>query len=375
MGDYACRALAAADEVDQVVVADRDQPRAETVAGEIGGKARALGLDISDGDALRTALGDVDVVLNTAGPFYRLGRPVLEAAIDTGTHYLDICDDWEPTLEMTELDESAKQAGVTAVIGMGASPGTSNMLAVMAINQLDEPERVFTAWRAGAGVPRPTDDDPEPDATAAVEHWVHNCSDPIKIWRGGELIDAWGLEEMKLRYPGRGEESVWLCGHPEPLTIPRTYPQLQESLNVMTSRRGLIDAISRIAERVKSGELDVPTGAKKLLVEPNMWGSAAGPAPNFPDIFAVVEGTKDGKRVRVGAEPVALPSGNMGEYTGIPLAVATLMLVRGQIDKRGVHGPEGAVDAEIYFKDLAAFVTDVPDNGELVALSTEDIDE
>jgi saccharopine dehydrogenase-like NADP-dependent oxidoreductase len=272
---------------------------------------------------------------------------------------------------MLELDDAARAAGVTAVIGMGASPGTSNLLAVKAMNACDTVERIFTAWRAGAGVPRPTPEDPEPETTAAVQHWIHNCSAPIKVWRDGGFADAWGLEQLTLSYPGIGEDPVWTCGHPEPLTLPRVRPELQEALNVMTSRQGLIDAVARIAERVKSGELDVPTASKKLLVEPNMWGSAAGPAPVLPDLFAIADGVKDGERVRVGARPLALPGNDMGEYTGIPLAVATLMLVRGEVDSPGVHGPEGAVDPDIYFRELATYVEGGAPEGDVVEVVSE----
>jgi saccharopine dehydrogenase-like NADP-dependent oxidoreductase len=351
MGAYACRALAAAEEVDAVLVADRDEPRAAALAGELGAKATPLGLDISDSAALRDALAEVDVVLNTAGPFYRFGRVVLEAAIETKTHYLDICDDWEPTLEMLELDEQARAAGVTAVIGVGASPGTSNLLARLAMNECDTVDRVFTAWRASAPS-RSVRESLEPASNAALVHWVHNCSDPIKVWRDGALVDAYALEELPLAYPGRGEELVWVCGHPEPLTIPRVRPEVRESYNVMVSRRGLMEAMTRVALRVRSGDLDVAGATRQLLTEPNLGGPEAGPSPNLPNLFAVAEGRKDGRRIRVGAQPLRIPNANMGEMTGYPLAVATLMLVRGQVDSPGVHGPEGAIDPELYFAGL-----------------------
>jgi saccharopine dehydrogenase-like NADP-dependent oxidoreductase len=372
MGAYACQVLAADPAVDQVIVADIDEARALEVAEKSGSKATAVRLDLADADALRAALEGVDIVLSTAGPFYVHGRRVLEAAIDAGIDYLDICDDWEPTLEMLELDERAREAGTTAVIGMGASPGISNLLAVLAMNECDQVDRVFTAWRAGAGVPRPTEEVPEPKATAAIIHWVHNVSDPIKIWRGGALIDAWALEEIPITYPGRGSGSVWVCGHPEPLTIPRARPEVQESLNVMTSRQGMMDALIRISDRVKSGEFDVPTASNKLLLEPNMFGRAAGAAPIFPDLFALVEGVKDGQPIRAAARPLSMPDKDMGEMTGIPLAVATLMMVRGEVERPGVHGPE-IVAAERFFEDLAGFAADAPAEGPYVEVLTEPI--
>ncbi|RAG82407.1 saccharopine dehydrogenase [Streptacidiphilus pinicola] len=368
MGAYACRVLAKADEVEEVLVADRDQEKATKLAGELGPKATPLTLDISDADALTDALTDVDIVLNTAGPFYRFGREVLSAAIATGTDYLDICDDWEPTLEMLALDDAAREAGVTAVIGMGASPGTSNLLAVLAMDECDTVDTIYTSWRASAAhFPRAAEGKEFADATAAIEHWVHNCTEPIKFWRDGGLIDGYGLEETTLTYPGVGTDPVWVCGHPEPLTLPRVRPEVRESLNVMSARRGLMDAIAAIAQRVRAGELDVRQASEELLRQPNLSGRNAGPSPALPsNIFAVAEGTKNNRRVRVGAQATVQPEGNMGEMTGIPLAVAALMAARGQVVKPGVHGPEGAIDPKIFFHDLAQYAPQPPVEGQEV---------
>ena len=107
-------------------------------------KVRAVGLDVNDASAMRRAMQNVDIVINTSGPFYRFGVPILQAAIDEGCNYLDICDDWEPTIEMLKLDQAAKTAGVTAIIGLGASPGISN-IGLIAMQELDEVSS-FTGW-------------------------------------------------------------------------------------------------------------------------------------------------------------------------------------------------------------------------------------
>ena len=53
-------------------------------------------------------MNDHDVVLNTTGPFFKFGEPILKSAIKCNCHYLDICDDWEPTIEMLKLNDEAK---------------------------------------------------------------------------------------------------------------------------------------------------------------------------------------------------------------------------------------------------------------------------
>jgi saccharopine dehydrogenase-like NADP-dependent oxidoreductase len=371
MAQYACRALAKADEVDLVLVADRDEKRARDFVTELGPKAEALTLDISDAEALSKALIDVDIVLNCAGPFYRFGREVLSAAIAAGTNYLDICDDWEPTLEMLELSDAARAAGVTAVIGMGASPGTSNMLAQLCMKQLDDVDKMYTVWRAGA-LPYPEKGkEHEYEPNAAMIHWIHNCTEPIKVWRDGGLVDAYALEEIEVTYPGIGTGPVWVCGHPEPLTLPRVRPEIKQSYNTMNARRGLMEGLQRVAKRVQAGELDVIAAGKQLIVEPNTGGAAAGSSPILPNLFAVAEGTKDGKATRVGAQPLHIPNANMGEATGYPLATATLMMCRGEVDSPGVHGPEGAVDPERYFELLSGLLQNRPEGLAYELLSEE----
>ena len=372
MAQYACRALAKADEVDAVIVADRDEKKARDFITELGPKAEALALDISDAEALSQALADVDIVLNCAGPFYRFGREVLSAAIAAGTHYLDICDDWEPTLEMLELSDAARAAGVTAVIGMGASPGTSNMLALLCMNQLDEVDEMYTVWRAGA-LPYPEKGkEAEYEPNAAMVHWIHNCTEPIKVFRDGGLVDAYALEEIEVAYPGIGAGPVWVCGHPEPLTLPLVRPEIKTSYNTMNARRGLMEGLQRVAKRVQAGELDVIAAGKQLVIEPNTGGPGAGPSPILPNLFAVAVGTKDGKKTRVGAQPLHIPNANMGEATGYPLATATLMMCRGEVDNPGVHGPEGAVNPERYFEFLSGLLENRPE-GVAYELLTEEI--
>ncbi|WP_227981082.1 saccharopine dehydrogenase family protein [Nocardia spumae] len=350
MGAHACRVLAAAGDIAEVLIADRNERAATSLAEELGSRAKPLALDIADADALTEALADVDIVLNTAGPFYRFGPLVLRAAIATRTHYLDICDDFEPTLEMLDLDAEARTAGITAVIGVGASPGISNLLGVLAMNECDTVETIHTSWRA-SGFQR-AEVDPSVQSSAAIEHWIHNCTATIKIWQDGGLTDGRPLEERTISYPGLSEATVWVCGHPEPLTLPRSRSGVRESLNLMTSRPRLMEAVIRTANRVRSGELDVAAASRALVLEPNTMGSAAGPAPSLPVLFAIAEGTKNGKHVRVGARPLVVPDDSMGTMTGIPLAVATLMAARGQVDRPGVHGPE-ILDAATFFDHLA----------------------
>lgn len=97
--------------------------------------------------------------------------------------------------------------------------------------------------------------------------------------------------------------------------------------------------------------------------------------PYVATLFAYAAGTKDGKPRRVGARLSAAPYGGMknetmGGVTGVPLATALAMFAKGKIDRRGVFAPEGAIEADAFFDELAPLCTPTKkDAKELVELS------
>ncbi len=93
MGRHACRIAASLDRVGDLVVADLDAGRAAALAASIGAPARGCRLDVTDEKSLTAALRKADAVINTVGPFFRLGVPVLRAAITAGCHR---CSDTPP---------------------------------------------------------------------------------------------------------------------------------------------------------------------------------------------------------------------------------------------------------------------------------------
>lgn len=372
MGRVGAATIAADEAVDGVLVADRNVAGAHAVAISIGSKATAVALDITDPVALDEALRGVDLVMNTVGPFYRFGRPVLEAAIRAHTHYTDIMDDWEPTADLLKLSDDAKAAGVTAILGAGASPGVSNILAAAAMSKLDEARSLHTVWRGGVGLPPTPPPGTHIEPSAAVEHWLHNLSTPAPVWRDGrqQMMDP--LTEFTLQYPGLGPIPAWLCGHPEPLTLPLTYPTLRDAYNLMTSRPGLMKVAIDLAARIRSGSLTVEEADRELIATPGRRGPAAGEAPPVPGLFVLAEGTVTGAPTRVVVSTPVLPGGSMGESTSIPLAITAGMIARGEISTRGVMAPEAVVDPTQFFSRLATFSSD-PDSLDPLEFSIERI--
>jgi saccharopine dehydrogenase-like NADP-dependent oxidoreductase len=355
MGRHAARAAAAMDCVGRLVVADRDGAAAEALARSLGPKARSAVVNVTNAPALRALLAQADVVLNTVGPFFRFGVPVLQAAIDAGCAYADVCDDWEPTLEMLDLDARARARGVTAVVGMGVSPGVANLLAVHAAEPLDRVDRLLTGWALDAAVPETRGDEP----SAATVHGLHQLTGRIRVWRAGEAREEAPLQPVRFELPGRGSHRAWTIGHPEAVTLPRRYPGLRECLNIMHAPRLHIAATRALAGAIDRGWLDLHRAARwgeRLEGKPHdddRLNSALRGGDALPPLFALAEGEKNGIPTIVSAIPTAAPPGGMGAATGVPLALVLPFIAGGQLQRPGVHPPETILDPGAFFEALA----------------------
>jgi hypothetical protein len=71
-----------------ILVAGRGRDKLEALSADLGGVPIAVA-SVDDPGALRSLLGPCAAVVACAGPFPLHGEPVLAAAADTGTHYLD----------------------------------------------------------------------------------------------------------------------------------------------------------------------------------------------------------------------------------------------------------------------------------------------
>ena len=84
-------------------------------------------------------------------------------------------------------------------------------------------------------------------------------------------------------------------------------------------------------------------------------------ARHLPQLCAVAEGEKDGRRARVGAGLTAEPPGGMGGITGVPAALGLGMVARGRVRRPGVFAPDQVVDPDAFFRELAPHCVGLPE--------------
>jgi saccharopine dehydrogenase (NAD+, L-lysine-forming) len=363
MGRYAVRSIARLGSARRLIVADANVEFGERLVAEVGGPCEFTEIDATDEDALRQLFADADIVCSTLGPFTIFGGPILRAALAAECNYFDIDDDWQSTAEAFECHDLALSKGVTAIVGIGSSPGFSNVLAMVAIEGFDEVENLYTGWNLSAARTELEPDYPTPEsAPAAVEHWLLQCAGTIRIWDEGEYVDVAPVQRHVLDMPRFGKRTVYSMGHPEPITLPKAVPGLRRSMNFQVGPEWLLDHVRSVASDYEAGRVSLQEGARRLQNPPRPASYAQEPKPErLPYNWALAEGRKDGRRRSVLAFPNGEPAGRMGGHTGVPLAIAVELLRRGKITASGVLSPEQAIDPHTFLDLYASFLVPAKD--------------
>lgn len=109
-------------------VAGRDRVALE----RLGAGVPILVADVTDPAGLASVVARTRVVLNMAGPFRRLGDPVVAACIEHSAHYCDISGETARIRDLLDRhQETAERAGVKIVCFAGASSAPADLAVLL----------------------------------------------------------------------------------------------------------------------------------------------------------------------------------------------------------------------------------------------------
>lgn len=354
----ATRDLAATSDFEEIVVADADEAAAEALVADLGDpRLSARGFRVEDHAGLVELLRGATVVVN--GLPFRYDLAVTRAAIEAGVSGLDVGS----PKEQFELHDAAIEAGVVFVPGVGATPGTTNLMVRRAAEVCDrilEVDIAFAAFRCLAPAP----------GLLATTIWEFDPEEPDRreaTFEDGAMRPAPPLsDERVVRFHGLiGERSVFVVPHDEAFTLPRSFPDLRRVVvrgcfppQVMEVMTALLHAGLLSRRPVRVGDVEVPSVdlVRELL--------ASSPRSRENDVWAyglVVEvlGERRGRRVRCtyrNAHPSQEEWGGRSAYfknVGIPLSIGAQLIASGEVKEVGVLAPEQALPTEPFFAELA----------------------
>jgi short subunit dehydrogenase-like uncharacterized protein len=122
------------------ILAGRDSGKLAALAEPLRLEWRAASL--GEPGRLDAALRDVRLVLHAAGPFSQTARPMLEACLRAGAHYLDISGEIAVIEALARRDVAARQRGIMVMPAVGFDVVPSDCLAAHVARRLPGAERL-----------------------------------------------------------------------------------------------------------------------------------------------------------------------------------------------------------------------------------------
>ena len=357
----------------RVISVDRDAQRAAAAAEACGGKAESAKFEISEDCPLDRILEDVDLVVNTIQMSLSEALPLMRSVLEAGVSYVDACSDPEAlqaVFDSQYLDALAGYRAVSAVPGLGASPGLTNALTSYLGQRLEQVDEASFYLADDLGC-------------RSLRQWRNRLFDfgaTALVWRDNDWRHVAPFSEFKeISFPG--PQGTVFCS-----TVglgPVTLPASIATLGNVSSHRGFRDAA--VLEIVRN-LIDYGFGSEDLVettagsVSPlgfasalfslprDIWsgGGAATSlfgnyAPQGPRVRqAQVAGMLRGRKIRF-IMTYYFPGEEDADNIASTLAVGARMLLTREIQAPGVHPPE--------YLDPAPFLWDMERRGVEIQLS------
>jgi len=369
MGRTTVRDLSESSEVEEIRIADFQEREAEEYAASFKDpRIKGVFVDANKIGETANLIKGYDAVINAAQ--YYVNESVMKACLEAGCHYNDLGGMFHTTRKQLKLFDDFKRAGLTAVLGIGAAPGITNILASYAYDQLDEVEAVrFSSAAVDMTDMKGIDVFAPPYSIRTI---MEEYSDEPVEFINGEyktLPPLSGAEEIAFPEPIGRRICIYTL-HSEPATIPASFkdkgvkevtwklglpPEFSEGVRFLAS----IGFASKGPIKVQGVEV-VPLEALAAVVERQVKEKLEGVELKLNKMKcfrAQVIGKKNGKRIEylvdcIVGTPLRL-GGRVDVAAGIPPSIAAQIQVRGMIKEPGVWAPEQVIAPEYFFNELA----------------------
>lgn len=324
------------------VLAGRNAEKLNKLTDDVGaGAVRAVELD--DPAGLRDLLDPCAAVIACAGPFALHGEPVVRAAAETGTHYVDTTGEQGFMKRVfDEFGPLAEESGAALVTAMGFDYLPGDMIGALTAKGMGELEEISFAYAvSGFGPSRGT-------ATTALGQ----MSDGDVQWLEGQFVAGdRSVSRGKYTFPEPiGEERMTRYPAGEHITIPRHV----KARTVRTSLNAAATSPLPIAAPVvlPAVQLALRTPLRRPLT------AAVGRLPEGPKAedrqaarFTIVCDARAGARRRQGI----IRGKDVYGLTAACVALAAQRMASPAFAGRGALAPSQAFSPEEFLAELSDF--------------------
>jgi saccharopine dehydrogenase-like NADP-dependent oxidoreductase len=323
--------LGACPEIDHVIAADLARDEVEALAA---GRERvsAAPVNLRDREQVLRLLHGCDLLVNCTS--FSLFDVVIDLAMSAGIDYADLLS--YPSQEQVRAVE---ESGITAISGLGLTPGLSNVLVAHAADELDEIEEAHIAWMSFRTIA------PSRGLLDTILWELSEDCSTREYFQNGRFHQAGPMEGSRLVdfADPAGRQRVYFVPHTEVRTLPRHFPSLAFCAVRGTWRPKLMDDVRVLNEY---GLLNQATLEATKEVVWDRFGGERDVAPWMLFLNVEVVGTQNGETVRRVydvSHPTDWNQAATGRMTGLCAAVGAQLLAR--------HGRThaGFVDPEVYY--------------------------
>lgn len=252
------------------IVAGRNADKVKAVAEANGFEWRAFGLD--ETSKVDAALREVDAVFHIAGPFSATSKPMVDACIRTGRHYLDITGEIDVFEACAARDAEAKAKGVMLMPGVGFDVVPSDCLAAHMKRRMPDATHLTMGVEALGGISRGT-----------AKTGVEGIGLGTRARRGGKIVAIKDVQRRELDY-GQGPKSsimvswgdvatAWHSTHiPDIDVYFASSPQFERMVNMPGFMRWLLSTsigqslLKRQVDRAPEGPTDDERKAGRAII-------------------------------------------------------------------------------------------------------------
>jgi len=340
------------NEVEQVVVADKDPERLKACSSKVaGGRLSTQIMDISDQSATSRLMKGFDVVVSALPHSMTIAADT--AAIKAGVSLVDLAFE----SDQIPLDNEARKAGVALIPGCGVAPGLTNILAAHAAENLDVVEEVHIKC---GGIPQR----PLPPlwykVVFSLESVLNMYTRRVRIVRGGKVVEVESLSDLEpVDFPlpfGRLE-----CFNTDGLaTLLHTMKNVRTMDEKTIRWPGHIQKIKTMIECGLLGTHPVRVGSSQVQpreVVAKLLSSilALGDDKDVTLLRVDVVGRKSDSHMHYTYDMIdyfdeAKQVTSMARTTAYPASIAAQMIARGEIKDKGIVPPETAFKGPTYTK-------------------------
>lgn len=333
--------LARSDEVAGLLLLDVDPGRAAASVEHGGGKARAEAIDARAVDELAASLRGCDVLVNAAS--YRINLEAMQACLTACCHYLDLGGLYWTTRRQLGLSHQFEQAGLLGLLGIGSSPGKTNVMARHGVELLGPGAQIDSIEVCAAGRDPVVATDGQLRPPYALQTLIDELTLAPVLIRAGRPVEVTPMTDGgPVQYGDPiGEAQTIYTLHSELATFGDSF-----GCPAASFRLSLAPALlSRLQDLARASAAELAAAAAQ----------AAPASAHTVSVHLVTVRSTGGETVQVRARTDPhFGLGGSVVSTAAPMAATVRLLARGAIAARGVMAPERCIVPSGLFAELEA---------------------